>query len=44
MLHQSGFETGIDTQVLNKAIKLTSALVNSDIGGRMTPWLSQQTN
>jgi hydroxymethylglutaryl-CoA lyase len=44
MLHQSGFDTGIDTQILNKAIKLTSSLVDSDIGGRMTPWLSQQTN
>jgi hydroxymethylglutaryl-CoA lyase len=41
MLHQMGFETGIDAVKLMTAVDLASQLMERQLGGRMTPWLRQ---
>ena len=41
MLHQMGFETGIEPVKLMAAVDLASKLMERDLGGRMTPWLRQ---
>ncbi len=41
MLHQMGFDTGIDAVKLMTAVDLASSLMERELGGRMTPWLKQ---
>ena len=42
MLHQCGYETGINVDGLKKAIKVSEGLVQRELGGRMMPWLRSQ--
>ena len=43
MLHQANYETGINTNALLSAIEYASNALGNKIGGRMTPWLNQQS-
>ncbi len=42
MLHQSGFQTGIDLPALLSALQLLGTLVGVPVGGRALPWLKGQ--
>ena len=42
MLHQSGFQTGIDLRALLDALQLLASLVGTPVGGRALPWLESQ--
>ena len=42
MLHQSGFQTGIDLRALLDTLQLLAALVGTPVGGRALPWLNRQ--
>lgn len=42
MLHQCGFQTGIDIDKLRLAISVAEELVERPLGGRMLPWLKSQ--
>jgi hydroxymethylglutaryl-CoA lyase len=42
MLHQCGYETGIDVDRLRSAIALAEKLVKHPLGGRVMPWLLSQ--
>lgn len=39
MLHQTGFDTGIDLQALVEVVAHVAALVDHPVGGRALPWL-----
>ena len=44
MLHQCGFETGIDVTKLLSTVSAVEKMVKRSLGGRMVPWIeSQQT-
>ena len=42
MLHQSGFQTGIDLRALLDTLELLASLVGAPVGGRALPWLKRQ--
>ena len=42
MLHQSGFQTGIDLPALLDALQLLASLTGTPVGGRALPWLKGQ--
>lgn len=42
MLHQCGFETGIDTNGLRRAVKIAERLVGRPLGGRMSAWFNSR--
>ena len=42
MLHQCGYQTGIDVTGLRRAVSLAEELVEHSVGGRMLPWLISQ--
>ncbi|MBF0279938.1 MAG: hydroxymethylglutaryl-CoA lyase [SAR324 cluster bacterium] len=44
MLHQCGYDTGIDIKGLMKAIEVSEKLIQHKLGGRMMPWLSSRKN
>ncbi len=39
LLHQAGFETGVDLDALLSVVELARSLVGHDLGGRTLPWL-----
>jgi hydroxymethylglutaryl-CoA lyase len=41
MLHQAGFQTGVDEVKLMKAVDSASELLGRKVGGRMTSWISR---
>lgn len=40
LLHQAGFETGVDLDALLEVVELARTLVGHDLGGRALPWLT----
>lgn len=42
MLHQCGYETGIDAEALVEAVDLVEQILNRPAGGRMLPWWRSQ--
>lgn len=42
MLHQSGYTTNVKEDALMDAVRETSKILNYEIGGRMTKWLTKE--
>ncbi len=42
MLHSSGFNTGIDFEKLIEAIPVAEQITNSQLGGKIVPWVKTQ--
>ena len=42
MLHQSGYSTNVKEDKLRDAVRETSKILNYEIGGRMTKWLTKE--